>query len=213
MKNVFRWMVPSENKFFDMLSAEAKNLHEAAVSFRNLVHDYNKLSAPAREKRIAHIKHFENKGDDMAHAIINELNKSFITPFDSEDVHELAMLLDDVIDIMNYTSKRLAIYKIKSVDKYMIRLSDLLYQCIVEVQDSVVGLHKMGKIQHHNSKIDSLEKKADDVKSEAIAYLFSKEPNAVELIKRKEIIEALENATDKCARIARVIDGVIVKHG
>ncbi|HLD19207.1 MAG TPA: DUF47 family protein [Candidatus Nanoarchaeia archaeon] len=213
MKNFMKWLVPNEEKFFDMLTEEANNLKETASQFKKFIHEYNSLSPHRRLKKAEMIKDFEHKGDKLARKIINELDRSFLTPFDSEDIHQLAVLLDDVIDIMNLTAHKFITYKIKKVDRYMVQLADILYRCVVEISEGVNDLRKLKQVNEHCVRVSGLENDADNVKADALAALFENEKNPIELIKRKEIIESIENATDKCEHIAHVFDGVIVKHG
>ena len=213
MKNFMKWLVPSEEKFFDMLIKEADNLKETATQFKKLIHDYNSISPSLRSRKVGMIKDLEHGGDKLARKIINELNKSFLTPFDSEDIHEMAVLIDDVVDIMDTTSRKFVTYKIKKVDRYMIQLVDILYRCVVEICEGVKDLRKLKQVNEHCVRINELETDADQVKSEALEALFDNGKDPIELIKRKEIIESLENATDKCEHLAHVFDGVIVKHG
>ncbi len=213
MRNFMRWLVPSEEKFFEMLLGESKNMLAAANAFKEFIDEYNSLSLHARQLRVDSMKEFEHTGDNLQRAIIYELNKAFLTPFDGEDIHQLAVLTDVVVDIMDLISRRLLLYELQSVDTFMVKLAELLQRCAMEIHAGMDDLRHLKDIQEHSARTSQLEEDADRVTSEAIAALFKEENDPKELIKRKEIIEGLEHAIDTCEHIAHVFDAVVVKHG
>jgi uncharacterized protein Yka (UPF0111/DUF47 family) len=147
--------------------------------------------------------------------IFNELGRNFITPFDREDIHALTSSIDDILDLINGTAKRLEMYKVTEISEPMIMLSEIILKGAIELNVAVTNLEGMKRIDEIKEacvRINSLENNADDVFNLAIGRLFDEEKDAVKLIKIKEILQALETATDKCEDAANVIESIIIKY-
>ena len=213
MKNFLKWLVPNEEKFFDLLKEQSSNLLEASAELKKFAHDYNKLSQKEKEECAKKIKELERKGDEISRKITEELNKSFLTPFDGEDIHALINLMEDTLDLVYSSSWQFIVYKLEKTDRYMVQMADLLHQCIKEIDQGVFSLRKLNGIKNHSNHINSLEHDADDVISDAIAELFKDHKTPVEIIKIKDIMESLEKAVNKCETIADLFDEIVVKHG
>ena len=205
------FLFPQDKKFFPLFQQDAANLVKTSKVLVDMVN-----AAPSkRREMIKEIEHLEHMGDNITHMIYNELGRNFITPFDREDIHSLASAIDDVLDFIHGSAKRIDLYKITELPESVILLSDIIYKGAVELNVAISHLHNMkdlSAIKEACVKINSLENHADDVFNMAIAELFEKETNAVNIIKIKEILSALETATDKCEDAANTIQSIIVKY-
>jgi uncharacterized protein Yka (UPF0111/DUF47 family) len=156
----------------------------------------------------------EKQGDEITHAIMRETGNTFIVPFDREDIHALAIAIDDVVDYIYGTSKRLDLYKVHQISPAMIRLAEIITLSAIELQSAVRemrSLRNVRKVKAHLHTINTLENEADKIMNTTIADLFKNETDAMVILKTKEVITFLENATDKCEEAAHVIDSVIIK--
>ena len=212
MKNIMRWLVPKEEKFFEMLTEQAENALEGAKELKNFVNNYDKFERNERKSKAQLIKTIEHKGDEITHKIIERLNKTFITPIDKEDIHQMAVLLDDVIDLINAVVLRFVLLGIERIDEHLTNLADIILSAVSELNKSILDLKKLKDMKEHYVKIHSLENEADDVYHEALSELFHFYKNSIDIIKYKEIYELLEEITDKCEDVAHVIESIVVKH-
>lgn len=211
MTNLVNWLLPREKKFFLMLRDQASNVVDGANEFKYLIDNYNSLSDVKRRELVKKIKEIESKGDNIVHNIIGSLDKTFVTPIDKEDIHRLAMLLDDVIDKVYATSIRLSIFKIGKIDDYIKKMTEVVIESIGKIELGIIGVSKLKNMNRFYIDIHTLENKSDDIYHEALDNLFNKK-NPIEIIKYKEIYEFLEDLTDKCEDIANVIESIVVKH-
>lgn len=206
-----RILVPQDRKFFPLFEKAAANLQEGGIEI------YNMVSAITDEERIASIRRIEkieHIGDDITHEIFKELGKNFITPFDREDIHRLVSSLDDILDFIHGASKRIELYKIKTMSADVVKLAELIKTGTEELRRAIFELKNMNKMRDITDalvRVNSIENHADDIYDGAIARLFEEEKNAVEIIKWKEVLSALETATDKCEDAANVIESIIIK--
>ena len=200
-------LVPRETKFFDMFAEMATNLTEGATTLRTLFQDYKNVP-----EAVQRIKDIEHKGDDMTHAVVIKLNQTFITPFDREDIHELASAIDDVLDYVNSAADRLLMYKVTSAPQAATKLADVIVRQSQELSKAVLLLEKNHqKVLDHCVEVNRLENEADAIARDAIGKLFQEERDPIQLIKIKELIEVLETATDKAEDAANVLETVILK--
>jgi uncharacterized protein len=200
-------LVPRETKFFDMFAEMATNLTEGATTLRGLLQDYRNVPEAVQQ-----IKDIEHKGDDMTHAVVIKLNQTFITPFDREDIHELASAIDDVLDYVNSAADRLLMYKVTSAPQAATKLADVIVRQSQELSKAVLLLEKNHqKVLDHCVEVNRLENEADAIARDAIGKLFQEERDPIQLIKIKELIEVLETATDKAEDAANVLETVILK--
>jgi predicted phosphate transport protein (TIGR00153 family) len=200
-------IVPRETKFFDMFAEMASNLMEGATTLRGLFQEYKNVPVAVQK-----IKDIEHRGDDMTHAVVIKLNQTFITPFDREDIHELASALDDVLDFINSAADRLLMYKIDYAPAAALKLADVIVRQSDELSKAVALLEKNHtKVLEHCVEVNRLENEADAVARDAIGRLFQDEKDPIQLIKIKELIEVLETATDKAEDAANVLETVILK--
>lgn len=212
MANIMHWLVPKEEKFFEMLTEQSENALEGAKELKNFVNNYSKFGRSERKSRAQVIKNIEHKGDEITHKIIEKLNKTFITPIDKEDIHQMAVLLDDVIDLIYTVALRFVLLGVERIDEHTTKLVDIILSAVSEVNKSILDLRKLKDMREHYVKIHSLENEADDVYHEALSELFHFYKNSIDIIKYKEIYELLENITDKCEDVANVVESIVVKH-
>lgn len=212
MAGIMHWLIPKEEKFFEMLTEQSQNVLEGAKELKNFVDNYPGFERSERKSRAQAVKKIEHKGDEIAHGIINKLNKSFITPIDKEDIHQMTVLLDDIIDLINAVALRLVLLGIERIDNYINKLVDIILQAVTEINKSIAELKKLKHLKEHYVKIHSLENEADDVYHEALSELFHFYKNSIDIIKYKEIYELLEKITDRCEDTSHVIEAIVVKH-
>ena len=200
-------LVPRETKFFDMFAEMASNLVEGATTLRGLLQNYKNVPEVVQK-----IKDIEHKGDDMTHAVVVKLNQTFITPFDREDIHQLASALDDVLDFINSAADRLLMYKVIAAPQAAAKLADVVVRQSQELSKAVLLLEKNHqKVLDHCVEVNRLENEADAIARDAIGKLFQEEKDPIQLIKIKELMEVLETATDKAEDAANVLETVILK--
>jgi uncharacterized protein Yka (UPF0111/DUF47 family) len=157
----------------------------------------------------------EHMNDDSTHQIFTELGRNFITPFDREDIHYLASALDDIADYIFASAKKINFYKVNPNDSGILKLSEMILQGSFEIKKSVHGLRDMKNLREMTEalvKVNSIENQADDVFDMSIEMLFSQENDFKEVIKKREIYQVMEIATDKCEDAANVIESIIIKY-
>jgi predicted phosphate transport protein (TIGR00153 family) len=213
LNSIFQYFVPKEKKiFFPLFEQAASNVVAIATV---LVEAVNSANPVTREELFKQIDKLENKGDELTHQIYLELGKNFITPFDREDIHALATAIDDVADNIQGAANRMSLYRIDEYNEHIRKLSDLILQGSVDLEKAVRELKDLRNIRAIADsciRINSIENQADYVFDRAVADLFLYETDAIKLIKYKEILAALENATDMCEDAANVMESILVKN-
>jgi predicted phosphate transport protein (TIGR00153 family) len=213
LNSIFQYFVPKEKKiFFPLFEQAASNVVAIATV---LVEAVNSANPATREELFKQIDKLENKGDELTHQIYLELGKNFITPFDREDIHALATAIDDVADNIQGAANRMSLYRIDEYNEHIRKLSDLILQGSVDLEKAVrelKDLRNVRAIADSCIRINSIENQADYVFDRAVADLFLYETDAIKLIKYKEILAALENATDMCEDAANVMESILVKN-
>lgn len=207
-----KFFSPKDKLFYALFEEVANNGAVMAEKLAALVAetDYQK-----RSTMIKPIEDLEHANDELTHKIFTELGRNFITPFDREDIHLLASALDDVADYIYASAKKIKLYQINPNDDGIQRLAELIVQSTREVRQAVGELRDMKNIRKITDslvKINSIENQADDISDMFIERLFSMEPDAKEIIKKREIYQVLEDVTDKCEDAANVIESIIVKY-
>src|ERR1039457_4629819 len=202
-------LIPRDTKFFDMFAEIAGNVVEGAQVLSDLLHNYDYARmAEAVQK----IKEIEHRGDDMTHRVFIKLNQTFITPLDREDIHLLVSSLDDVLDFINGASDRLLTYKITQPSPSAKVLADIILKQAKELKQAVSQLGKNHTLLEHCVEVNRLENEADQVSREAIGRLFDGGYDPITLIKLKELLEILEEASDKAEDVANVLETVVLKN-
>ena len=200
-------LIPRDTKFFDLFAQMTGNLGEAARLLKQTLEDFREV-----EERVRLLKEIEHRGDEMTHNILTKLNQTFITPFDREDIHQLASSLDDVLDFTYAAGVRLTMYKITSAPEAAPKLADILVRQTDQLSQAMGRLEKNhDHVLENCVEINRLENEADQVARAAIAVLFDKEKDPISLIKLKELFEVLETATDKAEDVANVLETVVLK--
>ncbi len=196
------WIIPQQKHFFDLLEKQADTVLEGATALVDLAKNFENVAAK-RDK----IKEIESRGDSIVHTIAEELNKTFVTPFDHDDLSELTSRLDDILDFIEAASHRMWAYDVKAVPPDMVRLAEVIHTSASEVACAVKDLRNMNgrnEILKHCIEINRLENVGDDIQHTAVSALF-RTKDAIEIMKLKEIYEHLEEATDKCEDVADVL--------
>ena len=193
-----------------------ENVAETLVRMSGRLKDVVKESDfEVRAKYIKEIEDMEHANDEFTHKIFTELGRNFITPFDREDIHSLASALDDVSDYMYASAKKINFYKVDPSDIGFQKMSELIANGCAEVQKAVGELRDMKNLRRITDSmvaINSIENQADDVFDMSIERLFETEPDAKEVIKKREIYQVMEIVTDKCEDAANVIESIIIKY-
>jgi len=208
---VFRLsFIPKEKKFFDLFEQSARNIVKASQNLKGLVDSWEHV-----EGMVSEIEELEHQGDTITHEIMAQLNRTFITPFDREDIALLAHTLDDVTDFIQAAADAMFVYKVGPPGQRARELADIIVQATTEVEKA------MPQLRHHTDlkqilkrcvEINRLENMADKVFRSAMAELFDDSSDAAHIIKWREIYEHMESATDRCEDVADVLEGVALKH-
>jgi len=206
-------LLPKDDSFFILFERDAENLLSAAGVFRDLM--TNSISKEERAQKIRKIEEIEHRGDEFTHQIFKALGKTFITPFDREDIHTLASKLDDILDYIQGAANRIILYRVDEISPEAERLAQFVYEGVVELHKAIGLLRELRKADVINEslvKINSMENEADDLFERAIASLFDTCKDPIQLIKVKELLVSLETATDQCEDAANAIESILVKH-
>lgn len=201
-------LIPRQTIFFDMFGEVANNVILGARVLCDFLQHYDYAQLPALVEKIKSIEH---AGDDLTHRILIKLNQTFITPFDREDIHLLTSSLDDVLDFIYAASDRLLTYKITQPSPSAAVLAGIILKQAEELGKAVSLLNKDGKLLAHCVEVNRLENEADRIAREAIGRLFDGGYDPITLIKLKELIEVLEEATDRAEDVADVLETVVLK--
>ncbi len=201
-------LLPREDQYFEFFIQMADKIQEGSAILVDM------LAAPDDQfdSFSKKIKAVEHECDEIAHNVSIKLNRSFITPFDREDIYTLAMALDDVCDYIDASARSIVMYDIHDIDQHARDLALVLQKQAAEVHNAVSLLHVAKGMEQHLLNIQRLENDADDIYFRAMAQLFKGSPDAVKLIKYKELYDMLENATDKCEYVGNIIEAVVLKH-
>ena len=203
------WIIPQERQFFELLEQVAATVEEGARALQDLLKDFRDV--PGKRK---HIKDIEHRGDDLVHTIFEELNKTFITPFDREDIVSLASSLDSTLDMIDAAANRLSLYEISQPSAAMLDLGEVIVLATAELHRAVGMIRNMrqgDEIERIAVEVNRLENVADDLMNNAVAALFQGD-DPIGIIKFKEIIERLEEATDYCEDVANILSDIVAKN-
>ena len=203
--------IPREYKFFDLFEEGAQNVVKAAHGLKEMVDTWEDV-----EGKVGEISELEHRGDTITHRIMAQLNRTFVTPFDREDIASLAHSLDDIIDFIQAAADAMLVYKIDQPSQRAKELADIIVQATDEVGRAMPDLRHRRKLQQVLQRcveINRLENMADRVFRSAQAELFDDSKDMAQVIKWREIYEHMESATDRCEDVANVLEGVALKHG
>lgn len=201
-------LLPKEDKYFAIFSQMTEKIQEAAAVLVELMkgpyENYDSLSKK--------IKNIEHECDELNHSISTKLNKSFITPFDREDIYTLSVALDDVCDYIDAAARAVVMYDIHETDEFAVQLAVIMQKQAAEIHGAVSLLSASKGMEQYLLGIQRLENDADDVYFRAMAALFKNSGDAVRVIKWKELYEILESGTDRCESVGNIIESIILKH-
>jgi len=202
-------LFPKEVQYFDLLEQATRYLVEGAELLDDLVNHFVDVEA-----KISRLQGIEHACDEVAHTTLNKLDKTFITPFDREDIHSLTLALDDVLDMTTEAATRLMLFRVIKPRPPVIQLSAVIVQQTKKIGEAVRMLRDSRQFEMASTyciELHRLENEADEIMKKAVAELFDKETNAIELLRWKEIYETLEAVTDCAEDAANVIQGIVVK--
>jgi len=203
--------IPQEVKFFDLFDDQASKIASAALYFKDIVSKGN-----LNDEGIQRMRDFEHDCDSITHDIIDKLNRTFITPFDREDIHGLAHELDNVVDMLYTISKRMRLYKLKSVDPDLIKFAELIVQSVTALGRGLKGLRNNKNPKAINEaciEVNQIENLGDQLRDSTIEKLFDKNKDPIKIFKWKEIFEGVETVLDICEDIANLMESILVKQG
>ncbi len=201
-------LLPRNEEFFDLFTDVANRNKEAAQLLRDLFE-----AAPDRRTPIVEaIKRLEHEADQSTHEVVNRLDRTFITPLDREDIHQLASDLDDVMDAMDGTARRAQIFRLGVAPQGVRRLAEVIQRMVAVLAEAVGRLKKGDDVMRFCVEAKQLEEEGDAIYHEALGQLFEKETNALEIIKWKEIYDNLEGTLDQAEDVANVVESITIKH-
>jgi uncharacterized protein len=212
LNQILKIFLPKDRIFYQLFENMTAQLVAMGAKLTEVV------SEPDFEKRgklIKDIEDMEHTCDDITHEIFTQLGKNFITPFDREDIHYLASALDDIADYIQASAKKINFYKVNPQDSGIQKLADIIEKGCIAVNKAVVELRNMKNMRQITDalvEINSIENQGDDLFDMSIERLFDTEPDAKEVIKKREIYQVMEIVTDKCEDAANVIESIIVKY-
>jgi uncharacterized protein len=210
--NVLKFFVPKDHSFFPLFESDAQNLTKAAELLKELMASTEQGDHERINKEIKDIEHI---GDEITNRTYIQLNKSFITPFDREDIHELTANIDDVVDSINGISRRVCLYKPKKLIPVYKELAELVYQSAREIESAIQCLKDPAsnkeKIMRSCDRVTAIEHEADELYFVGVSELFEKEEDTKELLKNNKILEILERCIDEEEDVTDTLKAILVK--
>lgn len=203
-------MNPKEEKFFDLFEQSARVTYETAVMLKELLNDLSD-----REEKVKAIKEKEHEGDQFQHEILKQLNLSFITPFDREDIYNIAKKMDDIVDFADATACRFVIFNISETNEYANKMGDLIVECskeIIKLMEQLRIMRKSKSLKEIIIEVNRLEEEGDAIFRDALTALFTKDKDVISVIKWREIYDHFENTLDACEDVANIVEGVVMKN-
>lgn len=212
LQSFLKIFMPKNRIFYELFEKVANNVEKMGGFLRDVVAepDFDKRAA-----LITQLEDLEHANDEFTHNIFTELGRNFITPFDREDIHYLASSLDDIADYIYAAGKKINFYRVNPNDTGLQKFAELIEQASTQIRIAVVELRNMKNMRNITEalvKINSIENQADDIFDLSIEKLFANEPDAKEVIKKREIYQVMEIVTDKCEDASNVIESIIIKY-
>jgi predicted phosphate transport protein (TIGR00153 family) len=201
-------LLPKEEKYFEMFNSMASQVTESALLLQKLFSDFDNRVAYAHK-----IKEVEHSCDVLTHDIIKKLNQTFITPIDREDIHALASGLDDIVDEIEYTARRVILYRVEGPTEHARKMVDVLVRIVARLENAVNSLESNGEqVLRECVTIHGLENEGDTYHHDAIDELFAKETNPITLLKMKELYAKMERTIDKCEDVSNILEAIVLKN-
>ena len=201
-------LVPRSEHFFEDFVSLAKEIQDGARLLKQMM-----SSDPPDMTKADAIKDIEHTCDQRTRSIIDRVNRTFVTPLDREDIHALAISLDDVMDAIDAAAAVTRLYKIPHIRPGARRLADLICESVDRITEALRALEKRHGVLEIAARVNQLEREADRIHQDSIVALFDEERDPITVIKWKEIFDFLEAATDRCEDVSNLLEGVVVKHG
>lgn len=211
INSIFQFLVPKDKKFFPLFEEASSNL----VQLATILHEAVSLSTKDRDVLFQKIDELEQRGEEITRQTNLELSRNFITPFDREDIYSLITTIDFVADNLHGASSRMRLYQVDKITKSIRKLTEINLEACQQIDIAIKelrGLKNLKNITLACSNINKLESKSDAVYDKAVADLFENETDSKNIIKYKEVLSVLENATDKCKVVSGVLECISVKH-
>ncbi len=211
LNSIFQFLVPKDKKFFPLFEQASSNL----ILLAETLHEAVNAPKTEREEYFKKIEELEATIEELTHKTHLELSRNFITPFDREDIHSLIKAIDNVADYMHSAASKMRLYQVEKITKSIRKLTEINLEACQLIG---VGIKELKDMKNHKSikdtckKINKLESKADSVFDKAVADIFENENDAKNIIKYKEVLSALESASDKCKSVSNVMEQISVKH-
>jgi len=204
-------LIPKDEKFYDLFIADGENLLEAARALEAMVHSYDRL-----DERVTAIQALEKKGDQIDDEVTRRMQKSFITPFDREDIYRLASALDDVLDAIEEAADRIVLYRLGTLPDGIAAQVEVLQRAAAATAEAMPRLEKMAELQEYWIKVNSLENEADDIYRTLLGDLVAPPEgtppaDVLTVLKTKEVVETLEEAADAFETVANTVESIAVK--
>jgi len=199
-----------EDVFFELFIESTQKIIIAGEAFLDLVHNYENI-----EDKVANLKILETDCDMQAHKILKKLNESFITPFDREDIYNLARDMDDIVDCIEEVSNRFVVFDVKEMRPEAIVMAEQIMQCIRELEVLFKHLREIKTntiVMEQIIEVNRIENEGDIVYRRALTKLFKHEKDPIEVIKWKQLFELLEESLDSCENVANIVEGLVMKH-
>src|SRR6266566_2470412 len=200
--------LPKEEQYFDLFAQMTLYISDASRTLEEMLTDKN----ADFEEYSQRIKGLEHACDELTHNIATRLNKSFITPFDREDIYLMSSALDDIVDLIDDAAKAIIIFDVHEITDYARDFADVIVRMAEELKEIVATLQRPKNVTQRLVEIHRLENEGDDIYHAAIAELFHESHDALFVLKWKEVYEKLEAAVDRCENVANIIEGVLIKH-
>jgi len=200
-------LLPRDERYFERFTEMARRIHESARILDIFFRGESPVATVADQ-----IKRLEHECDEISHEILRDIDRTFITPIDREDIHQLAVRLDDVIDLIDGTIRRMGLFKITEPTQASRALSATIVEITGEMVKATAALKGQKGVVEHCIRMKQLENQGDVAFHEAIASLFANETRPIELIKWKDIYENMEGCIDQCEAVAHVLESVVLKH-
>ncbi|MDB5191446.1 MAG: hypothetical protein JWQ96_1009 [Segetibacter sp.] len=212
LNSIGKIFMPKNKIFYNLFEEVAVTVNKMGAVLKQLVNepDYNK-----RAQLTSRLEDLEHENDDSTHRIFTELGRNFITPFDREDIHTLASALDDIADYIYASAKKLNFYRVNPNDIGIQKMAELIEQGTVHIKSAVNEMRNMKNLRNITEalvRVNDIENQADDIFDLSIERLFSEENDFKEVIKKREIYQVMELATDKCEDAANVIESIMIKY-
>ena len=204
---MFGKLIPRDQQFFEMFADLARRVTASARLLDKALAEPQNL-----QQHVAAIKDLEHEADVITHSVIARIHKVFVTPFDREDIHLLVQELDDVIDLIDGCARRAQMFQIRDVRESGKKLAEVLVRATESIEWAVTSMRQPKIVEARSREVKKLEEEGDALYTQAIGELFASTPDAIELIKWKELYDTMERALDQCEDVANVLESITIKH-